>query len=127
MFPLHRPLALLPDVGGGELMLVLLMVLLLFGGDKMPQLAKSLGKSIRDFKRAASEVEREIKHLIDEVPDTPDLGTTLREAAEETRRKHRLRSPPEPRSPAEPSPSIESRSLPDSSSPSQVAPSTERE
>lgn len=69
-------------------MLILLVVLLLFGGDKMPQMAKSLGKSLRDFKRAANEVEREIKRAIDEVPDVPDIRTSIREAAEESRKKH---------------------------------------
>ena len=59
------PFALLPDFGGGEMMVILLVVLLLFGGDKMPQLAKSLGKSIREFRRAANEVEREIKRAIE--------------------------------------------------------------
>ncbi|HYD85276.1 MAG TPA: twin-arginine translocase TatA/TatE family subunit, partial [Opitutus sp.] len=50
--------AILPDLGGGEMMLILLVMLLLFGGDKMPQMAKSLAKTLREFKRAASEVER---------------------------------------------------------------------
>jgi sec-independent protein translocase protein TatA len=96
MFIQLSPLGLLPDFGGGEMMLILLVVLLLFGGDKMPQMAKSLGKTIREFKRAANEVEREIKRAIDEVPDVPDIGTTIREAAEESRRKHAPRIAPKP-------------------------------
>ena len=51
------PLAILPDIGGGEMIVVLLLVLLLFGGDKMPQLAKGLGKTLREFKKAAGDVE----------------------------------------------------------------------
>jgi sec-independent protein translocase protein TatA len=77
------PLALLPDFGSGEMMLVLLAVLLLFGGEKMPQLAKALGRSIREFKKAASEVEREIKKAIDEVPDQPDLKSTWQQVLED--------------------------------------------
>ena len=61
--------AFLPDVGGGEMVVVLLIVLMLFGGDKMPQLAKGLGKSIREFKKAASGVEQEFKKALDEVLD----------------------------------------------------------
>lgn len=61
--------AFLPDIGGGEMVVVLLIVLMLFGGDKMPQLAKGLGKSIREFKKAASGVEQEFKKALDEVPD----------------------------------------------------------
>ena len=68
MLPL---LAFLPDIGGGEVMIVLFLVLLLFGGDKMPQLAKGIGKSLREFKKAASDVEQEFKRALDEVPDSP--------------------------------------------------------
>ena len=64
-------LAFLPDIGGGEVMIVLFLVLLLFGGDKMPQLAKGIGKSLREFKKAASDVEQEFKRALDEVPDAP--------------------------------------------------------
>ncbi len=61
-------------------MLILLVVLLLFGGDKMPQMAKKFAKGLREFKRAASEVEREIKRAIDEVPDLPDVRKTVDDA-----------------------------------------------
>jgi len=103
MFIAFFPVALLPDFGGGEMMLILLVVLLLFGGDKMPQLAKSIGKSLREFKRAANDVEQEIKRAIDEVPDTPDLRTTLRQAAEQSRTK-RLPAPPPKEEPPSPPP-----------------------
>ena len=80
------PLALLPDFGGGEMILILLVVLMLFGGDKMPQLAKSLGKSIREFRKAASHVEQEIKRAIDEVPDTPSIQTVIKNAIEDNKK-----------------------------------------
>lgn len=53
------------DIGGGELMLILGAALLLFGGDKLPGLAKGLGKGIRDFKEASEGVKREINNQID--------------------------------------------------------------
>lgn len=56
---------LLLDIGGGELMLILAAALLLFGGDKLPGLAKGLGKGIRDFKDASEGVKREINNQID--------------------------------------------------------------
>lgn len=80
---LPLPVSLLPDFGGGEMMLILLVVLLLFGGDKMPQLAKGIGKSLREFKKAANEVEQEIKRAIDEVPDTPSIQETIRNALQD--------------------------------------------
>jgi sec-independent protein translocase protein TatA len=68
--------ALLPDFGGGEMMLILFVVLLLFGGEKMPQLAKGIGKALREFKKATSDVEQEIKRALDDVPDVrvPDFA-----------------------------------------------------
>jgi len=53
------------DIGGPELMLILFVALLLFGGDKLPGLAKGLGKGIRDFKDASEGVKREIANQID--------------------------------------------------------------
>ncbi|MDB5109191.1 MAG: twin-arginine translocase TatA/TatE family subunit [Mucilaginibacter sp.] len=53
------------DIGGPELMLILFVALLLFGGDKLPELARGLGKGIRDFKDASDGVKREIANQID--------------------------------------------------------------
>src|ERR1700729_3140078 len=53
------------DIGGGEIMLIMLVILLLFGGEKLPQLARGLGKGIRDFKDASEGVKREISNQID--------------------------------------------------------------
>jgi sec-independent protein translocase protein TatA len=53
------------DIGGPELMLIMFVALLLFGGDKLPDLARGLGKGIRDFKDASEGVKREIANQID--------------------------------------------------------------
>ncbi|HSS19956.1 MAG TPA: twin-arginine translocase TatA/TatE family subunit [Pyrinomonadaceae bacterium] len=45
--------------GGWELIAILLVVILLFGGSKLPQLAKSLGQSKRAFKEGLEEAEKE--------------------------------------------------------------------
>jgi sec-independent protein translocase protein TatA len=54
MLPSTYPIAVF-GLGGSELLIILLIVLLLFGGSKLPQLAKGLGESIREFKKAAKE------------------------------------------------------------------------
>lgn len=60
-----HPVYLFFDIGGGEILLIMIVALLLFGGDKLPQLARGLGKGIRDFKDASEGVKREIQNQID--------------------------------------------------------------
>ncbi|MFA6961055.1 MAG: twin-arginine translocase TatA/TatE family subunit [Opitutaceae bacterium] len=63
-------LAFIEGLGGGEMMLIFFIILLLFGGQRMPELARGLGKSIREFKKATSGVEEQIKKALEE-PETP--------------------------------------------------------
>ena len=55
-------------LGGQELVLILLIVLLLFGAKKLPELAKGLGKGMKEFKKAQTEIEEEFSKATDEVP-----------------------------------------------------------
>jgi len=59
-------LALLPNFGGQEMIFIFLIVLLLFGAKKLPQLARGVGKSMGEFKRAKDEFEHEIQRAEDE-------------------------------------------------------------
>jgi len=63
--------AFIDGLGGSELLLIMFVILILFGGDKLPQLAKGLGKSMREFKKASSDIQEEIRKAIDAVPDNP--------------------------------------------------------
>lgn len=49
------------NLGTGEIILILLVVLLLFGAKKIPELAQGIGKGMREFKKAVRDVEDEIK------------------------------------------------------------------
>jgi len=49
------------NLGAGEIILILLVVLILFGAKKIPELAKGLGKGMSEFKKGLKEVENEIK------------------------------------------------------------------
>ncbi|HEY0271826.1 MAG TPA: twin-arginine translocase TatA/TatE family subunit [Chitinophaga sp.] len=51
----------LNEVGGTELLLIGLVVLLLFGGKKIPELMRGLGKGMREFNDAKNNVRREIE------------------------------------------------------------------
>lgn len=55
MSPTSLPVAALFGLGGSELLIILLIILLLFGGAKLPALAKGLGESIREFKKASKD------------------------------------------------------------------------
>ena len=48
-------------LGGYEWIVIVLVVVLLFGGRKIPELAKGLGKGIREFKNASKELKDEVK------------------------------------------------------------------
>ncbi|MFT4549988.1 MAG: sec-independent protein translocase protein TatA [Verrucomicrobiales bacterium] len=53
-------------LGGQEMLLVFLIVLLLFGAKKLPELAKGLGKSAGEFKKAKEDFDRELKGAADD-------------------------------------------------------------
>ncbi|HRB40655.1 MAG TPA: twin-arginine translocase TatA/TatE family subunit [Bacteroidia bacterium] len=53
-------------LGGQEILLIGLIVLLLFGAKKIPELMKGLGKGIREFKDASKEVKENIEKGLDE-------------------------------------------------------------
>ncbi|MBR6002727.1 MAG: twin-arginine translocase TatA/TatE family subunit [Bacteroidales bacterium] len=55
--------------GWGEIVIIALVILLLFGGKKIPELMKGLGKGVKSFKEGVSEVEKEVEKPIDEKPE----------------------------------------------------------
>ncbi|MCP3930733.1 MAG: twin-arginine translocase TatA/TatE family subunit [Bacteroidetes bacterium] len=54
---------------GPEMIVVLFAILLLFGGKKIPELMKGIGKGIREFNTARSSIEKELKEGMDEKPE----------------------------------------------------------
>jgi sec-independent protein translocase protein TatA len=53
------------NVGSGELFVIILVILVLFGGKKIPEIAQGIGKGIREFKKAVNNVEDEFKEIKD--------------------------------------------------------------
>jgi sec-independent protein translocase protein TatA len=61
---MHTPFVLfLGDIGGSELMLIMVVILVFFGANKIPELARGLGKGIREFKDASSEIRSEFEKV----------------------------------------------------------------
>jgi sec-independent protein translocase protein TatA len=65
------PLAGIFGLGTGELVLIILLVLLLFGAKRIPELARGLAKSIQEFKKASKEAETEIRQSVQDQPQPP--------------------------------------------------------
>ncbi len=68
---MHPFPAFIEGLGGPELMMIMFIILVLFGANRLPELAKGLGKSVREFKKAASGVEEEVRRAMEEEPAKP--------------------------------------------------------
>ncbi|MCC6411111.1 MAG: twin-arginine translocase TatA/TatE family subunit [Saprospiraceae bacterium] len=64
-------LLFLGNLGATELVLIFLVVLLLFGGNKIPELMRGLGRGIREFNSAKNQVEDEIRQGMREAEKKP--------------------------------------------------------
>ena len=60
---------LLFSLGGPEVIVILFAILLLFGGKKIPELMRGLGKGIKEFNNARSTIESELKDGMRELED----------------------------------------------------------
>jgi sec-independent protein translocase protein TatA len=59
-------------IGGPEIIVVLLFIVMFFGSKKIPELAKGLGKAMREMKDASNDIKKEIRDSASSVKD--DLG-----------------------------------------------------
>jgi sec-independent protein translocase protein TatA len=59
------------NLGGGEIILILALVLILFGAKKLPELAKGLGTGIKEFKKATRDVTEEMHAAMEDPPPSP--------------------------------------------------------
>jgi sec-independent protein translocase protein TatA len=59
------------NLGGGEILVILALVLIFFGAKKLPELAKGLGQGIKEFKKATREVTDEVSNAMAETPPAP--------------------------------------------------------
>lgn len=57
-----KHLLFIGNLGAGEIIVIALIVLLLFGGKKIPELMKGLGKGVRSFKEGMNNIENDIEN-----------------------------------------------------------------
>ena len=62
-------LLFLNSLGGGEMLRIGLLILLFFGGKKLPELMKGLGKGIREFQNAKNDVKDQINKELDDTKE----------------------------------------------------------
>ena len=80
------------NLGGGEIFLVVLVIILFFGSDKLPEIAKTLGKGIRQINDAKDQIQSEIQKHTDSFKEeiqkhTTDIHTELNEAGQSIKRQ----------------------------------------
>lgn len=65
------------NIGTSELFVIILVTVLFFGAKKIPELAKGLGKGIREFKNATSDIQEEIRKSSSEITDRANLSAHI--------------------------------------------------
>ncbi len=63
------------DIGGGELIFIIFIALMLFGSDKIPDVARTMGKAMAQFKNATNEIKSEIHKGV----ESQGLDTSMKE------------------------------------------------
>lgn len=67
-------------ISGQEIFIILLVVLVLFGANKIPDIAKGLGKGMREFRKAADDIKREMNdHTSDIKKDFEEMDKDIKE------------------------------------------------
>jgi len=69
---------MLPNIGAPELIIILVIALLILGPGKLPEVGSSLGKSIREFRKASTDIQESVKVDVDTspLPATPAASAT---------------------------------------------------
>ena len=81
--PTHN-LAFIGNFGGGEIILIFLIVLLLFGAKKVPELFRSLGKGVNEFRKAKNDWEQDINEVMSQEPiEDHDFSESEKQKKEE--------------------------------------------
>ncbi len=94
-----------PSLGMGELLIIGVVALIVFGPRKLPELGRSLGKTLQEFRRASNE----LKHTLDE-----EISTEERNAERAKQAAAALPAPVEPAAPSDTDPAaIESPAAPE--------------
>ena len=75
-------------LGTPELIVILILILVLFGGKKIPEIMRGIGEGLREFRKTSSDAQNEIKRLTEEDPapgdDADPIDAEFEDSGEET-------------------------------------------
>ena len=57
-------------IGTPELIFIVIIILIVFGPGRLPQISRDIGKAVREFKKASSEITSQVSRAIEEMPET---------------------------------------------------------
>jgi sec-independent protein translocase protein TatA len=86
-----------PSLGFGEILIILVLALIIFGPRRLPEMGRTIGRSLRDFRRATSDIRTELESELDEPPPV----TVEERARRVEERKTRSTPPPEDTAPSD--------------------------
>jgi sec-independent protein translocase protein TatA len=81
-----------PSIGFGEILIILVIALIVFGPRRLPEMGKTVGRSLREFRRATSDIRSEITA---DLEDEPPRLTVEERARQIKERRARGQTPPE--------------------------------
>jgi sec-independent protein translocase protein TatA len=69
------------NLGTGEVLLIMLFIVIFFGAKKIPEIAKGLGSGIREFRKAARDIQDEVQKEVKKI-DEPSNSTTEKKSSD---------------------------------------------
>ena len=73
------------NLGGGEILLILVFILIFFGPKKIPEIAQGLGKGIREFRKATREIQDAVEKEVNQVEDVKKIEEPKQADADKTK------------------------------------------
>jgi sec-independent protein translocase protein TatA len=74
-------------ISGQEIVILALAVLILFGSKKIPEMARGLGKGMREFRKAADDIKRELNQSAPDIKSgLEDIGKDIKDSAEDLKK-----------------------------------------
>jgi sec-independent protein translocase protein TatA len=88
-----------PSIGFGEILVILLLALMIFGPKRLPEMGRTVGRSLREFRKAAADLRAEIESDTDD--DVPRVPSPADQPQTDADQPQTTPAPPEPPRPGE--------------------------